>query len=127
MTATAYHFFLKHAGFSYGNGETKLQGRQRCAKQLSKVERAAHEAGFTFEWSIDPHSTSADWIDNNEDGGRNRDPWQTWQCCMRNADGRIVNSLHSIDFGRDGRPWGDPYRRVVEAELSIDGMTNEPQ
>ena len=122
-----YHFFLKHAGYSHGKGETKQQGRIRCARRLADDERKARIGGFSYVWDVDPHSTSAEWIDDNEDGGRNCDPWQTWQCCMLNADGRIVASLHSIDFGRDGSPWGEPYKRVVEAELAADGLTNEPQ
>ena len=122
-----YHFFLKHAGYNYAKGETKMQGRIRCARALAKAEREARDGGFCYRWSIDPCTTSADWIDGREDGGRDNDPWQTWQCAMYNADGRIVASLHGIDFGRDGNPWCDPYRRVVEAELAIEGLTNEPQ
>lgn len=123
----AYQFFLKHAGYSYGKNETKMQGRIRCARALAKDERAARNAGFSFAWSIDPYSSSADWLENNEDGGRNCNPWQVWQCVMLNAEGYIVNSIHSIDFGRAGEPWGDPYRRVVEAELAGEGLTNNPQ
>lgn len=124
----SYQFFLKHAGYSYKTGEeTPMQGRIRCARQLAAVERKARDGGFSYNWSVDPDIRSDDWIADNEDGGRNCDPWQTWQCAMYNADGQIVNSLHSIDFGRDGEPWGDPYKRVVEAELALDGLTNPPQ
>lgn len=123
-----YHFFLKHAGYGYApKAETKQRGRIRRARALAKAERDARVGGFSFSWGIDPFTTSADWIDDNEDGGRNRTPWQIWECRMRNADGGLVNSLHGIDFGRNGTPWGDPYRRVVEAELAIEGLTNEPQ
>lgn len=117
---TPYHFFLKHAGYSYGNGETKQQERIRCARALAKNERAASKGGFTYVWSVDPHTDSSDFSDESP-------AWSLWQCCMLNADGRIVNSLHAIDFGRDGEPWGDPYQRVVEAELASEGLTNKPQ
>ena len=122
-----YHFFLKHAGCSYGPGESKQQGRIRGARTLAKAERDARRGGFSYAWSLDPCVRSDDWKEPNEDGGRNGDPWQTWQCVMLNAEGHIVNSLHGIDFGRGGVPHGEPYRRVVEAELAIEGLTNEPQ
>ena len=121
---TPYNFFLKHAGYSYNpQTETKEQGRRRCAKALAQAERQAHDEGFSFEWSVDPYINSSEWIDDDEDGGKNCDPWQTWQCLVRDPAGRIVSSLHGIDFGRDGEPWGNPYRRVVEAELALDTLT----
>lgn len=123
----AERFFYQHAGYSYGQGETPEQGRERSARELARVERKAINGGFSYRWSIDPDIDSRDWIDDNEDGGKNCNPWQTWQCAMYNRDGRIVNSLHGIDFGRGGEPWADPYRRVVEAELATEGLTNEPQ
>jgi hypothetical protein len=33
MTPT--EFFYKHAGYSYGHGETPEQGRMRCAAELA--------------------------------------------------------------------------------------------
>lgn len=123
----AYQFFLKHAGYSYDpKAETVMQGRIRCARALAKDEREARNGGFTYAWSIDEISTSAE-FDNDDFNGSNSDPWQLWQCVMLNEEGRIVNSLHGIDFGRDGSPYGDSYRRVVEAELAGEGMTNGPQ
>jgi hypothetical protein len=111
-------FFLENAGFSYNpKTETQEQGKMRCARILAKAERQASERGFFYRWSIDPHNDSSDFDDDHE-------PWQLWQCSMYNADGRIVNSLHGIDFGRDVEPWGNNYRRVVEAELATDGLTN---
>jgi len=124
----SYQFFLRHAGYSYDpETQTPMQGRIRGARALARAERQARDGGFSYQWSIDPQSLSSDWIDDNQDGGRNCDPWRTWQCAMFNAGGRIVNSLHAIDFGRDGQPWGDPYKRVVEAELALEGLTNPPQ
>jgi hypothetical protein len=117
----AVAFFLENAGSSYDpSKETKEQGQLRGAKLLAKAERQASQRGFTYNWSIDPHTDSSDFDDDPE-------PWALWQCAMYNAEGRIVNSLHGIDFGRDGKPWGDNYKRVVEAELATDGLTNQPQ
>lgn len=116
---TPYQFFHKHAGYSWTPGkETKAQGRARCAKALAAAEKAARESGAWFDWSIDPCASSADWIERGKDGGPGRKPWQVWQCAMYDESGACVASLHSIDFGRDGEPYGDPYRRVVEAELA---------
>lgn len=117
---TPYQFFLANAGYGRGPNESEKQARMRCARELAKAERKAAAGGFTYVWSVDPLSDSSDF----EDSG---DPWQLWQVCMLNSDGRIVASLHGIDFGRDGSPWGDNYRRVVEAEIACDGLTNEPQ
>lgn len=125
MTATTktspVSFFFENAGYSYDPAtESPDDGRRRCAESLATAEREAHEGGFFYRWSIDELTDSSDFDDDPES-------WQLWQCAMYNADGRIVNSLHGIDFGRDGEPWGDNYRRVVEAELAVDGLTNDPQ
>lgn len=122
-----YQFFLKHAGYSFNpQTETPMQGRIRCARALAKAERQARDQGFSYSWSIDPDVDSSDFGDNLDNGVLG-EPWKLWQCAMYNADGRIVASLHAIDFGRDGSPWSDPYKRVVEAELAMEGLTNEPQ
>lgn len=116
---TAIAFFHQHAGFSYDpKTETPEQGRQRCAEELAGCEALARDAGCSFEWSVDPDITSADWREPRQDGGKYRNPWRTWVCVMHGPDGAIVGSLGGIDFGRNGDPWGDPYRRVVEAELA---------
>lgn len=118
---SAAQFFAKHGGFSYmPEKETPEQGKQRCADALAVAEQSARDGGFSFNWSIDPHCDSSEF---SEDAPA----WQLWQCAMYNADGQIVNSLHGVDFGRDGSPFGSAYRRVVEAELAIDGLTNAPQ
>lgn len=135
-----YQFFLKHAGYSWNEKtETRMQGRVKGARALARAEREARDGGFTYRWSIDPDSLSSDWAEHNTedppiradgsraDGGScgcsKCDPWQVWQCAMYNSDGHIVNSLHSIDFGRDGEPWGDPCKRVVEAELALEALS----
>jgi len=108
---TPYHFFLAHAGYSYdAQKETPMQGRIRCAKQLAAEEKRAKDADVSFEWDYDG-LTSKEWTDEEP-------AWSTWSCVARNADGEVFASLCGIDFGRDGKPWGDPYRRVVEAELA---------
>lgn len=118
---TAYHFFMANAGYSYDpKNETPMQGRIRCAKALAYAEKRARDAGASFEWSTDPDGSSADWIADDQDGGRDNNPWHVWSCVARDGAGKVFASLGSIDFGRDGEPWGDSYRRVVEAELACE-------
>lgn len=117
---TVEQFFYDNAGHSYDpSTETPEQGRTKGAILLASAERWAHETGYTFRWDIDEDSSSADWIDENEDGGEQCNPWQVWACLMLDETGHPVQSLCSIDFGRDGQPWGNSYRRVVEAGLAL--------
>lgn len=111
-------FFYDNAGYSYDPAkETQEEGRRKCAVLLASAEQWAHESGYTFSWDYDSYDSS-EWIDDDEDGGKNCDPWQTLACCMIDEKGNVVQSLYNIDFGRDGQPWGNPHRRVVEAELA---------
>lgn len=116
----AYQFFLRHAGYSYDpKTQTSMQGRIQYARQLADAERKARNESFSYRWTVDD-------IYSNEFSDESP-AWQLWSCSMYNADGQLVNSLGGVDFGHDGNPWSDPYRRVVEAELAIDGLTNYPQ
>ena len=111
---TAYRFFYSQAGYGYQpDKETKLQGKRRCAKQLAAAERLASDRGYSFRWQVDTMSDSSDWSDEEP-------AYAQWQCDMLDSDGKFVNGLGGVDFGRDKDPWGDPYRRVVEAELALE-------
>lgn len=112
-------FFYRHAGYSYPQAATPVQQRAHRlngARALAKAEADARDAGISFDWAIDHGSTSADWSDE-------KSAWCQWRCIARNAEGLNVASLWGIDFGRDGDPWGDPYRRVVEAELATEALS----
>lgn len=114
-------FFWTHAGYSHNPAtETPEQGRKRGAQALADAALLASLAGVSFGWQVDPDTTSADWIEGRKDGSRYRDPWATWGCVLRGPDGVTLASLWGIDFGRGGEPWGEPYRRVVEAELAYE-------
>lgn len=116
---TAFQFFYLHAGYSYvAASETELQGRRRCAKELVAAEAAARDAGYSFAWSVDP---CADSSDHSEEAP----PYALWVCTARDGQGKIAGSVGAVDFGRDGEPWGQPYRRVVEAELAMEALGNE--
>ncbi len=111
--ADSVRFFYNQAGYSYNlKTETCEQGRMRGAKALAKAEAHAKDAGYVFEWGYDDVDSS-EWSDETP-------PYAQWICIMRDADGNVLASLGGIDFGRDGEPWGDPYKRVVEAELATE-------
>jgi hypothetical protein len=113
-TTTPIRFFSAHAGYSYDPAkETKTQGRWRCARRLALAERHAQNVGLSFHWFIDPDSTSAEWSDE-------RPAWRQWCCQATDQKDNVVASLSAIDFGRKGTPYGDPYKRVVEAELALE-------
>ena len=111
---SAYHFMLANAGYSHAPDEAPIVGRRRCAKALAKAEKRAWDEGYSFDWDIDKCGTSADWGEP--------DAYSVWTCVMRDPEGRIAASLGGIDMGRGGEPWGNPYRRVVEAELACDAL-----
>jgi hypothetical protein len=119
-------FFFRHAGYSYGNGQTAEEGRTECSLRLADAEKKARAAGISFQWEIDPDIKSADWIDPKEDGDEYRGPWETWKCIAIDGENNHVASLSGIDFGRNGEPWGDNYRRVVEAELALEAIEGQP-
>ena len=118
---TAYQFFREHGSYLWSEtaGESEDEGRKRCAYASAAAELAALNAGCSFSWEGDPDlvCTSADWID----------PLHTWLCIMRDGSGAIVGSMGGVDFGRDGQPWGQPYRRVVEADLASEWLAKRPE
>jgi len=110
---TLIQFFYDHAGWSHDPQiETSEQGRRKCAELLARVTSRAFNDGVYFDWSIDPCIDSSDFSSKSN-------PWSLWVCRMYDSNGNMVDSLCAIDFGRDGSPHGDPYKRVVEAELAL--------
>jgi hypothetical protein len=113
---SAFHFFLKHASYSYDSQtETRIRGRIRCAQSLARAERDARDRGVTFEWELDD-ITNADHEDITEENPE----YYLWACVARDACGRVFASLGAVDFGLNGDPYGNPYARVVEAELACE-------
>lgn len=106
-------FFFEWAGYGYDpKTETPTQGRRHGAQRLAAAERAAWRNGAAFVWSVDSDLTSGEWCDEEP-------AYEQYQCALLDKDGKCQASLHGIDFGREGFPSdGDPYRRVVEAELA---------
>lgn len=72
------------------------------------------DAEYTFHWLVDGYNDSSDWSDG--------EPHAVWDCIMRTPQGEVCGSLGGIDFGADGQLWGDPYMRVVQAELALENI-----
>lgn len=108
----AYQFFLSQAGYSFDPKlESRMQGRIRNARALAVSERKARNEGYSFDWREDD-CDSSEWSDESP-------AYVQWVCVMRDSSGAIVQSIYGVDFGRDGLPWNNSYRRVVEAELAL--------
>ena len=115
-TAKAQAFFREHAGFSYDPAtETIDEGKNRCAYELAQAEAWARDAGCSFGWLIDESCNSSEFSDDEP-------AWALWVCDMYDENGAHITCLGGIDFGREGHPWGEPYKRVVEAELALEAM-----
>ena len=109
----SYQFFLSQAGSSHNpEVETAMQGRIRGARALALSERKARDAGCSFEWQQDD-CDSSEWSDEEP-------AWAQWVCIMRDENGKVLETVGGVDFGRDRDPWMDSYRRVVEAELALE-------
>jgi hypothetical protein len=105
-------FFHKHAGYSYGPGQTPEQGRDENARRLALAEIFGEEAGWTVEWDYDQEEYQ---LGDAEESP----PSEVMVAILRDADGNVIGSLGGI---------GDPtpaYRRVVEAELVREAMTEQ--
>lgn len=111
MNAAA-RFFYVNAGYSYNAAtETAEQGRERCARNLAAAESIAREAGVSFDWRVDHDCDSEHGLH------------PLYECLAYDCAGKVVASLHAIDFGADGSPHSSDYRRVVEAELADEFVT----
>lgn len=110
--ANSIAFFAEHAGFSWDpKTETPAQGAAKCAEALAKAEAwLASQPGHQIEWRQD---------DNDDRSGIEHDG-PLFGCIVTLADGRS-ESLCGIDLGANG-DLGDPYTRVVVAELASELM-----
>lgn len=112
---TAAEFFYLKAGWSYDpHKQTQDEGRQECARALAMAERWAGETGIEYRWSVDQDAMATEGLD----GG------VLWECVAIDDDYEQVASLGGIGFD-SGEPWGDDYRRVIEAELALEAMGME--
>lgn len=115
VAENAVAFFLENAGFSYGPGETAEEGCERCARELAEAEAwLMEQPGHTVEWRQD-----TDYDPNDYDVPDM--PAIGWGCIV--TVGEESSSLWAITFDGDGEPFGNPYARVVVAELASELMS----
>lgn len=115
MRTGAILFFFEHAGQSWPSGasdEVKALERVKNAQAYALAEFWAWEQDYTFEWTQD-EVDSSEWSEE-------RPAYAQWQCAMRSDSHGCVQSFGCIDFGRGVEPWGQAYKRVVEAELALE-------
>jgi hypothetical protein len=102
-------FFYTHAAPSYNPAkETQEQGRVRNAENLAAAEGIARNAGVSFAWTCTDRRAKA----------------SKWMCMAYDASGNYCASKHEIEFDAKG-PHGNAYRRVIEAELADEYVTDE--
>lgn len=105
-------FFFDWAGQVHTPPETPAEGTTRNAELLARAEAWARKHGYLFEWAHDPGRDSSEVSDE-------RPAWPLWLLMMRDPQGRVCQALGGVDFGT-GDPWGNPYRRVCEAEMACE-------
>lgn len=116
----AKQFFYDNAGSSYPTGSSAegiRRAKEEGAQRLAIAEYWAWDNGYEFHWEQDDITS--------EEHSDEAPFYPLWFCSMRRvADGKVFlcQSLSGIDFGRDAAPWGQAYKRVVEAELAIEQM-----
>jgi hypothetical protein len=108
-------FFYEHAGWGYFQGkETPEEGRLSGARELARAEKASKDRGWWVEWRQDDMPFDDDVHDPNEYGYI-----AVLFCTVPFSGGREpLDSLGAID-AEDG----DPYRRVVAAQLALEALT----
>lgn len=103
----AEQFFYDHAGYSHGMDEPGWSGRTRCAILLADAEKELdrrNDLHVYWEHDIEPWDGDVEW-----DG-------PVWVCAiMRGRE--IIAALGGIACED-----GDPYMRVVKAELAREAL-----
>lgn len=111
MSAEA-RFFYDNAGYGYNPlNETAEQGRVHCAEALARAEARRKLEGGWVSWEDEPDPFDDD-AHGPDEYGYHAVLWQY----DAEADRPVsLGSLGMVDAGP-----GDPYRRVVEAELALE-------
>jgi hypothetical protein len=133
-------FFFDHAWYSYDLAkETPEQGKERCAKDLAAAEEFAKNLGWEYLWEIEQENPRDVFGEPDPVNGPFYDPEnEFWQCalfgtmpevcplcagdpcycyCRYSAKRKVLGSLGMIEAPTP------EYRRVVEAELASEAMT----
>lgn len=95
-TMNAYQFFLKNQ-----SGNPDPAERIRIARALSDAERKARDAGYCYSW-----------LQYRPNG--------LWACAMIGHGGLTILERDSIEFEDGSSPFGNPGRRLIEAEIFLE-------
>lgn len=115
VSTEAEQFFYDHAGYSHRVDEPATSGRARCAISLAEAEAIAESRGWEVGWEEDPEPFDCD-CGSSECGN-----YQPYCASLRDSDGNVLASLCGVTFATD-TPNGDPYARVVAAELASEAL-----
>jgi len=108
----AERFFYEHAGYSYDpESETPEHGRMRGAVLLAEAEKSAARLGADVTWEDEPEPYDGD------DGYEG----PCYCAVLRNSASEVIASLGMVAFA-SGTPDGEPYARVVAAELALEAL-----
>lgn len=112
-------FFYDNACYSYDpKTQSPEEGRAQCALLLAIAEREASDAGCSFQWNHDD-TTSAEFSDEEP-------AYLLYVCTMYDGNAVAVGCVGGVDFGPDGTPYSNEYRRVMEAELAQEWSNTRP-
>lgn len=113
----AEQFFYDHAGWSYTQGEPAWSGRTRGAVMLAFAEQEAQARNWQTAWEYDPDG--ADCTCGDDHG-------PAYMAVLTDEDGRTLGILGGVTFATRS-PDGDPYARVVSAELASEALSEVGQ
>lgn len=109
-------FFYENAGYAYDPAtETPEQGRVRGARALAQAEIWLTEHDLEVQWEDDPDG-------QDFDRGTEYADLPHYAATLEDDNGTVLSSLSGVMFADGGEPWGDPYARVVAAELALEAM-----
>lgn len=125
----AFRFFLGNAGGIVGQSAI-------TAASLARAEAYARDHDWRFVWEYDQDRDTS-WCETCEhlhkcrslgrdglscDHVRSDHDHQLYDCMLYDSDGEMLECLGGNDFGAGRDPWGEPYKRVVEAELASEAL-----
>jgi hypothetical protein len=102
-------FFFDNSGWAQFPDENPDHARARNAMQLAQAERLAVRNGWHVCWVQD-----SDALETDPDGG------PVYGALLRDGKNESLGSLWGITL--EGSPPGDPYCRVVAAELADEAL-----
>jgi len=92
--------------------------RLHMAERLAEAEDKARDLGYMFDW-IHQWLRKRDEAEELGLGVCDTTTWNFYECVCYDENGIAQANEVDIDFGDDGHPCGQPLRRVIEAQLTL--------